>query len=130
MESSLGLSPERLARRQGDYGFDEPVWPILFGLLGVLFLILGWLSFTACARPVLGLIGFVLAIICLFNAASYVYTTRRGKIEVWADILTGLQLRGDEQLLDLGCGRGAVLLMAASLLPHGIATGIDVCERQ
>jgi arsenite methyltransferase len=34
--------------------------------------------------------------------------------------------RGDEDLLDLGCGRGAVLLAAAKLLPAGRAAGIDL----
>src|SRR5262249_2035059 len=53
-------------------------------------------------------------------------TTRRGKFQIWADILRQLELRGDEHLLDLGCGRGAVLLMAARLLPKGKAIGIDV----
>ncbi|GHO48243.1 class I SAM-dependent methyltransferase [Ktedonospora formicarum] len=60
------------------------------------------------------------------NLNSYNYTTRSGKFQVWAGILSGIQLRGDEQVLDLGCGRGAVLLMAAKLLPTGKATGIDL----
>jgi L-lactate dehydrogenase (cytochrome) len=39
---------------------------------------------------------------------------------------TDLRPRGDEQLLDLGCGRGAILLSAAKLLPRGRAAGIDL----
>ncbi|HEU0114666.1 MAG TPA: class I SAM-dependent methyltransferase, partial [Thermomicrobiales bacterium] len=35
-------------------------------------------------------------------------------------------LRGDERVLDLGCGRGAVLLMAAQLAPRGKAVGVDL----
>jgi len=76
--------------------------------------------------PVLGVIYFVCAVMFHFSATSYVYTTRRGKFQVWAEILLRLGLRGDEQILDLGCSRGAVLLMAASLLPRGKAIGIDV----
>ncbi|MET7327584.1 class I SAM-dependent methyltransferase [Nonomuraea sp. NPDC005650] len=60
----------------------------------------------------------------LASAASYLYTTRRGKFAVWAGELE--RLKGDERLLDLGCGRGAVLLMAAGRLEHGTATGIDL----
>ena len=52
------------------------------------------------------------------TAALFIRTTRVGKFEVWAEILEGLRLRGDETLLDLGCGRGAVLLAAAKLLPE------------
>ena len=45
---------------------------------------------------------------------------------MWAEILSGLGLRGDERLLDLGCGRGAVLLAAAKLIPAGQAVGVDI----
>jgi arsenite methyltransferase len=126
MVSSPSLLTRQLACRRGDYGFDEPVWPILLGLVGVIFLVLGFVSFWVFTVPVLGVICFVCAIIFLFSAASYMYTTRRGKFQVWAEILLRLGLRGDEQIIDLGCGRGAVLLMAADLLPRGKATGIDV----
>ncbi len=119
MTSSVG-------ERHGEYGFDEPVWPILLGFVGGIFLIVGLVSFAFFALPVLSVICFVCALLYLLSAASYVYTTRWGKFQVWADILLQLELRGDEQLLDLGCGRGAVLLMAASLLERGKATGIDV----
>src|SRR5258705_2168628 len=60
------------------------------------------------------------------TVALFIRTTRIGKFEVWAQILEGLRLRGDETLLDLGCGRGAVLLAAAKLLPKGRAIGVDI----
>lgn len=126
MDLSLNMPSRQLARRHGEYGFDEPVWPLFFGLLGVIFLLFGFLNFWVFDLPVLGVICFVCAMLFLFNAASYVYTTRRGKFQVWAGILLRLGLRGDEHIIDLGCGRGAVLLMVASLLPKGKATGIDV----
>jgi arsenite methyltransferase len=52
--------------------------------------------------------------------------SRRGKFEVWARLLTSLRLRGDERVLDLGYGRGAVLLAAAKLVPRGKAVGVDI----
>lgn len=60
------------------------------------------------------------------SAASFIFTTRRGKFSLWDQILARLELRGDERILDLGCGRGAVLLMAAQRLPHGRVVGIDL----
>lgn len=56
----------------------------------------------------------------------YVYATRSGKFVVWDRILDDLRLRGDETVLDLGCGRGAVLLAAAKRLPQGRAIGVDL----
>src|SRR4051794_13314820 len=66
-----------------------------------------------------------LALISAVDAA-YLYTTLRGKFVVWAELLDGLNLRGDERILDLGCGRGAVLLMAAQHLTSGRAVGVDL----
>src|SRR4029453_6551329 len=62
----------------------------------------------------------------LGNAFSFYYTTRRGKFVVWESILDGLRLRGDERVLDMGCGRGAVLIAVAKRLTSGRATGIDL----
>ena len=63
---------------------------------------------------------------CFSTRAVFVYTTRAGKFAVWAELLDRLELKGDERLLDIGCGRGAVLLMAAQRLPRGRAVGVDV----
>jgi SAM-dependent methyltransferase len=61
-----------------------------------------------------------------FIAGIYIHFTRSGKFAVWAKLLDQLRLKGDERLLDIGCGRGAVLLMAAQCLPRGQAVGVDV----
>jgi ubiquinone/menaquinone biosynthesis C-methylase UbiE len=65
-------------------------------------------------------------IYCGLSAGSFAYTTRRGKFVVWAGELDRLGLTGNEQLLDMGCGRGAVLILAAKRLPAGKVTGIDL----
>jgi arsenite methyltransferase len=64
----------------------------------------------------------------LLQTASFVYTTRAGKFAVWAGLLRALDLRGDQRVLDMGCGRGAVLHMAAGLLPRGRAVGVDIWQ--
>jgi arsenite methyltransferase len=59
-------------------------------------------------------------------SASYFYSTGPGKLSVWKDLLDELELRGDEHMLDIGCGRGAVLISAAHRLSRGRATGADI----
>jgi arsenite methyltransferase len=62
----------------------------------------------------------------LANTSSFLYTTRRGKFLEWDRILDRLHLGGDEAVLDMGCGRGAVLTAVARRLLTGRVTGIDI----
>lgn len=62
------------------------------------------------------------------NTFLYAYATRAGKFVVWDRVLRDLRLAGDETVLDLGCGRGAVLLAAAKRLPRGRAIGVDLWQ--
>lgn len=64
------------------------------------------------------------------SEASYLYSTGPGKHSVWSELLDGLDLDGDEQILDVGCGRGAVLIQAARRLTGGRAVGADVWHRR
>jgi arsenite methyltransferase len=116
----------RLAQRRGDYGFDAPYVPIILGTIGIALLIAGAVSAWVFQFGVVAVICFVYGVFMLASTASYMYTTRVGKFRVWARIVARLGLRGDERVLDLGCGRGAVLLMAAKLLPNGKAVGVDL----
>jgi ubiquinone/menaquinone biosynthesis C-methylase UbiE len=53
-------------------------------------------------------------------------TSTVGKPIVIRRMIASLKLRGDEQVLDVGCGRGLLLLEAARQLPRGRATGLDL----
>ncbi len=108
-------------RRRGSYGIDAPYAPAFIAVLIVAYLVFAILS--GRVLPFLAVL-FLLAIIC-----SYLYTTLRGKFVVWAALLDQLKLRGDERILDMGCGRGAVLLMAAQHLTTGRAVGVDLWRR-
>lgn len=121
-----------LVPRRGAYGVDAPYAPLLMALGGACLLAL-WVWRLRHGEGVavmpyrISLAALPVGALWLFlNAGWYVYTTRAGKFAAWADVLDRLELRGDERLLDVGCGRGAVLLMAAQRLPRGRAVGVDV----
>jgi ubiquinone/menaquinone biosynthesis C-methylase UbiE len=131
MESTSTLSPARLTARRGDYGIDAPYVLRQVFVSGLICLALGLLALVLALlwwRPlaVLAIAGLLGGLVFLLVAAGYLYTTRLGKFRVWEELLAGLSLRGDEQVLDLGCGRGALLLTAAALLPQGKAVGVDI----
>ena len=111
--------------RRGDYGYDAPYALVIFGLLAVACGLGATMAFLngpiRAAAPLAFYFVFFLA-----NASSFFYTTRHGKFIEWDRILDDLQLRGDEAVLDMGCGRGAVLTAVARRLTTGRVTGIDI----
>ena len=105
-------------RRKGHYGIDAPYAPF-FMMVGAVVCI-GLIVFAHITQL------WISVVILLTLAGIYLHTTLRGKFRAWHDLLQSLDLRGDERALDLGCGRGAVLLMAAQYLPQGRAVGVDI----
>jgi len=109
---------------RADYGYDAPYALVAFGFLavvcGVGAAVAWWFMPPHAAGPTLAFVLF------LANTVSFCYTTRRGKFLEWERILHSLQLRGSEIVLDVGCGRGAVLTSVARILTTGRATGVDI----
>lgn len=109
--------------RGPQYGVDAPAVPAVLAAAG-----------AACCLAALqrrpGSVATAAAgTVLLANAAVYLHTTLRGKLRIWERELDRAGLRGDEHLLDLGCGRGAVLIAAAKRLPTGHAVGADLWTR-
>jgi arsenite methyltransferase len=113
MTNDLDPAP---VRRRGSYGIDAPA------LLSVpVAIILASIWQAIATHTVWPLVGVGLILICI---GLSVHAARRGKFVVWDELLGFL--RGDERLLDIGCGRGAVLMTAARRLPRGRAVGVDL----
>ena len=108
-------------RRRGSYGIDAPHAHAILACVAVLY---------AALAVVTGRWVFWLTVVlALAILASHVDFSLRGKFVLWAGLLDRLGLRGDERILDLGCGRGAVLLLAAQRLTTGRAVGVDLWRR-
>src|SRR6202142_2277821 len=59
-----------------------------------------------------------------WNAAEY--AANSAVQQTWArELIAQLHLRGDEQVLDVGCGDGKVTAEIARAVPRGFVTGID-----
>ena len=111
--------------RRGDYGYDAPYALVLFALLAFASAIVAGVMLSAHESRQ----AILFALYTLFflgHAVSFFYTTRHGKLQVWDEILDDLRLQGNERVLDMGCGRGAVLTAVAARLTSGRAIGIDL----
>ncbi len=108
-----GSAPPLLA-----YGVEAPYVPALMIVGAVGLVILG--AVKSDLFPIL------VGIVVLAQGALFLYVTTRGKHRVWAELLDGANLAGDESVLDIGCGRGAVTIAVADRLPRGTAVGIDL----
>lgn len=113
-------------RSRPDFGLDGP--PIVYG-----FIALGAIGAALLAVAVSGAGSAVVvgwgawALLLGFGMAGLMsYSSKVGKIRVRDRLLDGLHLRGDEDVLDLGCGSGLMLLGAAERAPAGTATGVDL----
>ena len=69
---------------------------------------------------------FIWGSICLLEALLFTVYVKYGKFKHRDLMLAMHPWRGDEQVLDVGCGRGLLLAAAAKRLTTGHATGLDV----
>ena len=67
---------------------------------------------------------------CGFMACWMLYDSKIGKLRERDRLLDLVPWRGNEAVLDLGCGRGLMLIGAARRLTTGKATGVDLWQAE
>ena len=117
-----------------DYGIDAPKVLRNFFVFGTLSLVLALVlpktlslgHFALQTHPTFG----GLAGCCLVEGFLYLLYVKVGKFGHRDFILGMHRWRGDEEVLDVGCGRGLLLAGAAKKLVTGHATGIDIWSNE
>lgn len=120
MEQAIPAAGE--GRSKGSYGLDAPYLLPVPLLLIAANVVSGIVSRSP--GPIIAAGAIALCMAC------GLYASRRGKFIVWSRLLDKLPVRGDERVLDVGCGRGAVLMLAAQRLTTGRAVGVDLWRKR
>jgi SAM-dependent methyltransferase len=110
-----------------DYGIDAPgvirnLLLIGLALLAVSFVIGKAGKIGPRLRPTMLITGSILTI----EGLAMLAYSKFGKFRHRDRMLAKIGWRGDEQVLDVGTGRGLLLIGAAKRIPRGKATGIDI----
>lgn len=117
---------------QPDYGLDAPKLVRRFATRGILLAAFAVVLYFANRNSSTGAVAplasalFFLGLTFAIIAGVMVLSSRVAKLKVRDRILDSIPWRGDENVLDVGCGRGLFLIGAAQRLKTGKATGVDI----
>jgi arsenite methyltransferase len=107
-------------QQRPNYGIDAPYVLLTFLGVGLAVVVLSfWVRFL-----------WITGAIFLLECLVMVWASWRGKFKVRDKLLDSISWRGDEKVLDIGCGHGLMLIGAAKRLRDGKATGIDLWQKQ
>jgi arsenite methyltransferase len=118
---------------RGRYGIDAPKVVVVFGAFSTVVTVAafaltdlaqGWFGTAAGSVAHWVLVGY--AGMCWGAWGWSVHGSVVGKRVIWRRLLDELRLTGNERVLELGPGRGAVLVELARRLPRGCAVGVDL----
>jgi arsenite methyltransferase len=127
-----------------DYGLDAPgVVRNLFlaggaGLVLALLNLLGVWSGRVVVGPIAGVklvfplasMGLWTGMVCTAMGLWMIWTSRVGKVRERDRLLDHILWTGHERVLDVGCGRGLMLIGAAKRLTNGKAIGVDIWKAE
>ena len=118
---------------RADYGIDAP--PVVRNLAvgGVAIILIGSAAFKFIPEPrwlmyLLGYWGIFAGGSMAVTSLLMVWSSKFGKLRKREMLIESLRLKGNETVLDVGCGRGLLLNEAAKHLLNGKAIGIDLWQ--
>lgn len=112
-------------RQKPNYGIDSPA---IIGFQVAISLVA--FAVVVVRRHSFGSVSMWIALACgvyfLHGGVQMLYYSKSQKLKLRERILDLIDWRGDESVLDVGCGRGLLLVGAARRLTTGKAVGLDV----
>jgi ubiquinone/menaquinone biosynthesis C-methylase UbiE len=125
--------------RKVDYGIDAPgirMGMFLISIVGLMLIFFtiwarsSWFKDLPVVYLVCSIVGLILTLYGLYMASYMTYSSRIGKLKTRDFLLNeaGKYLHWNEisQTLDIGCGKGLLLIGAAKRLKTGVSIGIDI----
>jgi arsenite methyltransferase len=113
-----------------DYGIDAPaVLAVQAVVAFTAFGVAGLLAALGAPHPLgipLAEVLLLTGLSCLANALAMLWYSKVGKLRERERLLDRVPWHGDEGVLDVGCGRGLLLVGAARRLSTGRAVGVDL----
>jgi SAM-dependent methyltransferase len=130
------MSQSATTLKRADYGIDAPA--VLRNLLvaGGSAVLLGSIIYALRERLPRGLsmslanMGWWAGGTLLLTALVMFWGSRVGKLRLRDKLIASLLWRGDERVLDVGCGHGLMLVGAAKRLTTGTAIGVDIWQKE
>lgn len=122
-----------MGSRKPDYGVDAPGLVRIFVMTGAVFVLLlaATVSLQRVWWPWSLIVSGVLALVVVYAwgmAGLMMSWSKVTKVRERDRMLDLIAWRGDEQVLDVGCGRGLMMIGAALRLVDGHAIGIDIWQ--
>jgi len=115
----------RTAARSGracfQYGLDAPGPLVASGVAGIVAIAVGFTAVRRALWPGVVLVAY---------AGGHLWGSTIGKVRAARRLLGAIPWRGDEVVLDVGCGHGLFLVETARHLTTGTAVGIDVWSQK
>ncbi|WML39633.1 class I SAM-dependent methyltransferase [Neobacillus sp. OS1-2] len=113
---------------KGNYGIDAPNVVINLSLIGIILLIVTIFifRFNGIVWTALFILLLLGGTVCLLEAIMMIWSSKKGKGYVVKKMIEQLNIKENDLVLDVGCGRGFVLHSLAKQLSNGKVIGIDV----